>query len=274
MSRAVLQAQKFGAQFSTPSRVRALDLSGPEAVVHIEGDGSVRGKCVLIATGAEYRKLEVPQRDRFDGLGVFYAATQTELVTCGNSDVVVVGGGNSAGQAIMFLSQHTRQVTVLLRGADMQSSMSSYLAERIQATANVTVRPHTVVRRLLGDERLEAVEIEDTQSERCEVLQTPALFSFIGVNPCTRWLPPEVETDGDGFICTGREVSGSANWPLKRLPFPMETSHPGVFAAGDARAGSTKRVSSAVGEGAMAIHHVHTYLSELEVEKREAQPAT
>ncbi len=274
MSRAVLQAQKFGAQFSTPSRVRALDLSGPEAVVHIEGDGSVKGKCVLIATGAEYRKLDVPQRERFDGLGVYYAATQTELVTCGNSDVVVVGGGNSAGQAIMFLSQHTHRVTVLLRGADMHGSMSSYLADRIEATENVTVRPHTVVRRLLGDERLEAVEIEDTQSSTCEVLQTPALFSFIGANPCTRWLPPEVETDSKGFICTGREVSGRANWPLKRRPYSMETSHPGVFAAGDVRAGSTKRVSSAVGEGAMAIHYVHAYLAEQAPENRELQPAT
>jgi thioredoxin reductase (NADPH) len=229
---------------------------------------------VLIATGAEYRKLDVPHRERFDGLGVYYAATQTELVTCSNADVVVVGGGNSAGQAIMFLSQHTRHVTVLLRGDDMHSSMSSYLAERIEATENVTVRPNTLVRGLLGDERLEAVEIEDTQNGQREALQTPALFSFIGANPCTRWLPPEVETDADGFICTGREVSHPSKWPLKRMPFPMETSHPGVFAAGDVRAGSTKRVSSAVGEGAMAIHYVHAYLAEQEPQAREAQPAT
>jgi thioredoxin reductase (NADPH) len=244
--------------------VSALDLQGDRPTIHIEGDGSVTARCVLIATGAAYRKLDVPERERFDGLGVYYAATQTELVACSNSDVVVVGGGNSAGQAIMFLAQHTRRVTVLLRGGELSAGMSSYLAGRIEAAANVEVRCHTEVRRLLGEERLEAVEIENTETGERTTLDTPALFSFIGAVPCTKWLPPQIETDSDGFVCTGRDLSRPAHWPLARAPFSMETSHPGIFAAGDVRSGSTKRVSSAVGEGAMAIRYVHEYLAEQE----------
>lgn len=262
MGRAVLQAQKFGAQFSTPSFVAALDLGGPLPVVQIDGGEVARARCVLIATGAEYRRLDVPGRERFDGLGVYYAATQTELVACANAEVIVVGGGNSAGQAIMYLSNHTRRVTVLVRNGSLRDSMSSYLAERIEAADNVDVLYHTSVRSLLGDERMEAVEIEDTQTGERRTLPAAALFSFIGAVPCTGWLPPQIETDEEGFVCTGREVTESSSWPLKRRPFPMETSYPGVFAAGDVRVGSTKRVSSAVGEGAMAIKSIHEYLAE------------
>lgn len=268
MSRAVLQAQKFGAQFSTPSQVSALDLDGDLPVIHIEGDGTVTTRCVLIATGAAYRKLDIPGRERFDGLGVYYAATQTELVACHDADVIVVGGGNSAGQAIMFLSQHTRSVTVVLRGSDLYASMSSYLADRIEAAENVKVRYHSQIRRLTGEDRLAAVEIEDTETGATEMVKTPAVFSFIGAVPCTKWLPAEIETDANGFICTGRDVtafsSDSRKRGSQRPALPMETSCPGVFAAGDVRAGSTKRVSSAVGEGAMAIHYVHDYLAEQE----------
>ncbi len=269
MSRAVLQAQKFGAQFSTPSMVESLVLEGELPIIHIEGEGSVIARCVLIATGAAYRKLDLPERERFDGLGVYYAATQTELVACSDTEVIVVGGGNSAGQAIMFLAQHTRRVTVLLRGGDLYASMSSYLARRIEAAENVEVRYHTHVRRLFGGERLEAVEIEDTETGKCEMLKTPALFSFIGAVPCTKWLPPQIETDGNGFICTGRDMTRTAQWALDRAPFPMESSHQGVFAAGDVRSGSTKRVSSAVGEGAMAIRYVHEFLAEILAEQED-----
>jgi thioredoxin reductase (NADPH) len=142
--------------------------------------------------------------------------------------------------------------------------MSSYLAGRIEAADNVKVRFHTQVRKLLGAEQLEAVEIEDTENGCTETLRTPALFSFIGATPCTKWLPPQVQTDSDGFVCTGRDLVRSPHWTLDRAPFPMETSHPGVFAAGDVRSSSTKRVSSAVGEGAMAIRYVHEYLAEPE----------
>lgn len=262
MGRAVLQAQKFGAQFSTPSQVADLDLSGPLPVVRTDGEEWARARCVLIATGADYRRLDVPGRERFDGLGVYYAATQTELVACEQSDIVVVGAGNSAGQAIMYLCGHTRHVTVLVRNGSLHDSMSSYLAERIEAAENVEVLYHTEVRQIMGDERIESVEIEDTQAGERRTLPASALFSFIGAVPCTGWLPPEIETDHNGFICTGREVADSPNWKLERRPYTMETTHPGVFAAGDVRVGSTKRVSSAVGEGAMAIKYIHEYLAE------------
>ncbi len=264
MGRAVLQVQKFGAELSTPSPAVELDLGGPRPAVRIEGNERVEGRCVLIATGADYRKLDIPERERFDGLGVYYAATQTELVSCRGSEVVVVGGGNSAGQAIVFLAEHTRRVVVLLRGGDLGKSMSSYLVGRIQAAGNVEVLYHTAIRRMLGDGVLEAVEIENIQTGERRTVATPAIFSFIGAVPRTGWLPAEVETDAKGFIQTGRGMADSSHWTLGRAPFLLETSCPGVFAAGDVRLGSIKRVSSAVGEGAMAVKYIHEYLAEQE----------
>jgi thioredoxin reductase (NADPH) len=262
MGRAVLQAQKFGTEFSTPSPATALDVGSARPAVRIEGGERVEARCLLIATGADYRQLDVPERARFDGLGVYYAATQTELVSCRGSEVVVVGGGNSAGQAIVFLAEHTRRVLVLLRGDDLGKSMSSYLVDRIQAIPNVEVLYHTEVRRMFGDATLAAVEIENLQTGERRHVATPAVFSFIGAVPRTGWLPPQIETDAKGFIRTGPAVAGSAHWPLERAPYLLETSCPGVFAAGDVRRGSIKRVASAVGEGAMAINYIHAYLTE------------
>jgi thioredoxin reductase (NADPH) len=262
MGRAVLQAQKFGAELSTPSPATELDVGGLRPAVRLEGGERVEARCVLIATGADYRKLDVPDREQFDGLGVYYAATQTELASCRGSEVVVVGGGNSAGQAIVFLAAHTRRVLVLLRGGDLGKSMSSYLVGRIQALTNVEVLYHTEIRRMLGDTTLEAAEIENTRTGERRRVATPAVFCFIGAVPRTGWLPPQIETDAKGFIRTGRGVVGSSRWPLERAPFLLETSCPGVFAAGDVRLGSIKRVSSAVGEGAMAIKYIHEYLAD------------
>ena len=264
MGRAVLQMQKFGAEFSTPSLVMALDLGGALPVVCLEGGERVEARCVLIATGADYRKLDVPERERFDGLGVYYAATQTELVSCRGAEVVVVGGGNSAGQAVMFLSQHTQHVLLILRGGNLRKSMSSYLAARVEAAANVEILYHTQVRRMLGDERLAAVELENTQTGERRTVATPAVFSFIGAVPRTGWLPPQIETDAKGFVRTSHGAAGSPCWTCEREPFLLETSHPGVFAAGDVRLGSIKRVTSAVGEGAMSIKYIHEYLAEQE----------
>ena len=264
MGRAVLQAQKFAAEVSTPCVVEGLELGGALPVVRLEGGERVAARCVLIATGADYRKLDVPERERFDGLGIYYAATQTELVSCRGSDVVVVGGGNAAGQAVMFLAQNTRRVHVLLRGGDLRRSMSSYLVGRIEAADNVEVLYHSTIQRLLGDERLEAVEIAHMPSGERRTIVTPAVFSFIGAVPRTDWLPAEIETDAKGFIRTGREVAGSRAGQVEREAFLLETSYPGVFAAGDVRRGSVKRVSSAVGEGAMAVKYIHEYLAEQE----------
>jgi thioredoxin reductase (NADPH) len=260
--RATLQAQKFGARFSTPSSATALDPGGHHPVVQIEDGERVTARCVLIATGAEYRKLDVPGREEFDGRGVYYAATQTELVTCEGSDVVVVGGGNSSGQAAMFLSEHTRRVILMLRSDDLREDMSSYLVERIEEAPNIEVLLHTEIRRILGDERLQQVEIEDTNTGEVRRMATSAVFTFIGAAPRTGWLPPEIETDDRGFILTGRAVSESARSRQGREPYLLETSRPGVFAAGDVRQGSTQRVASAVGEGAMAVKFIHAYLAD------------
>jgi thioredoxin reductase (NADPH) len=263
MGRALLQAQKFGAEFSTPSPAMGLDLSGMLPAVTIEGGERVEARCVLIATGADYHKLDVPGGERFAGVGVYYAATPVELASCRGAEVIVVGGGNAAGQAIVFLAQSTRKVRVLLRGGDLRKSMSSYLVERIEATDNVEVLTYTEIREMLGDGVLEAVAVENTQTGELHTIATPAVFSFIGAVPHTGWLPADIETDAKGFICTGRAVTDASRWRLKREPFLLETSHPGVFAAGDVRLGSVKRCAAGVGEGSMAIAFVHQYLSSL-----------
>lgn len=260
--RATLQAQKFNAELSSPVCVVGLELQDTHPRVRLDSGERARARCVLIATGADYSKLDIPGREQFDGVGVFYAATPMELTTCEGRDVVVVGGGNSAGQAAMFLSEHTHRVWLLIRGDDMRRSMSSYLADRVDAATNVEVRHHTEVRRILGTERLEGVLVEDTSTGETRRIDTSAVFSFIGAVPRTDWLPPEVETDAKGFIRTGRSVADSPHWKLEREPYLLETSHAGVFAAGDARLDSITRVASAVGEGAMAIKFVHAYLAE------------
>ncbi len=260
-SRAILQAQKFGAHFSSPSEVVRLEFEHDARVVCLDDGQRVSTRCVLIATGANYRKLDVPGREQFEGSGVYYAATQTEAQLCGGSEVLVVGGGNSAGQAVMFLSEHTSRVFLLFREGDLRKSMSSYLAERIESADNIEVLSGTEVYRMLGDQRLEAVEIKSRRTGEARTIRTPAVFTFIGAIPCTGWLPPEIETDSKGFVKTGRLVSASSHWTAEREPFLLETSRPGIFAAGDVRLGSIKRVASAVGEGAMAVKFVHEYLT-------------
>jgi thioredoxin reductase (NADPH) len=259
-TRAILQAQKFGAQFSSPSAVARLAFEKGHALLWLDDGQQVSTRCVLIATGAEYRKLDVPMREQFEGLGIYYAATPTELQLCRGSEVIVVGGGNSAGQAVMFLSEQTPRVFLLLRGGDLRKSMSSYLADRIEGADNIEVLSNAEIIRLLGDQRLEAVDIKDTRSGETRTIRTSAVFTFIGAIPCTNWLPSEIETDSKGFVKTGRLVSSSPYWTADREPFFLETSRPGIFAAGDVRLGSTKRVSSAVGEGAMAVQLAHGYL--------------
>lgn len=259
-ARATLQAQKFGAEFAVPAPVVGLGDGTPTAV-DIQGGEQVQASCVLIATGAEYRRLDVPDPNRFDGRGVYYAATSTELDACAGSEVVVVGGGNSAGQAVMFLSERTPAVRLLLRSGDLRRSMAAYLADRIEHAPNVSISLHTEIRRLHGGERLEAVEVENTTTGETSTIATPAVFVFIGAVPCTAWLPSAIATDPKGFIRTGRTAADAPGWTLSRPPFLLETSRPGVFAAGDVRLGSIPRVASAVGEGAMAVKFVHEYLA-------------
>jgi thioredoxin reductase (NADPH) len=259
-SRAILQARKFGVQFSTPSQVMRLEFQNGAPVVWFDDGEHISTRCLLIATGANYRKLDVSRREEFEGLGVYYAATQTEAQLCRGSEVIVVGGGNSAGQAAMFLSEQTSRVLLILRGGDLRKGMSSYLADRIEGAGNIEVLSDAVISRMLGDQRLTAVEIKNHRTGETRSVQTPAVFTFIGAIPCTGWLPAEIETDSKGFVKTGRLVSTSPYWTADREPFLLETSRPSIFAAGDVRLGSIKRVASAVGEGSMAVQFVHEYL--------------
>ena len=182
---------------------------------------------------------------------------------CWGSDVVVVGGGNSAGQAVIFLATQVRKIYLVIRGDNLYKDMSSYLARRIEQTPNIEVLLNTEVRRMSGDGHLSEVELVNNKTGEVRVIKTPALFSFIGAVPRTDWLPAEIEKDAKKFIRTGPTLAQSSNWRARRQPFLLETSHPGVFAAGDVRAGSVKRVASAVGEGAMAVMFVHEYLKDM-----------
>ncbi|MCC2668591.1 MAG: thioredoxin reductase [Armatimonadetes bacterium] len=259
--RAELQARKFGAHLSIPSRVESLAFENNYPVLRLDDGETLTARCLLIATGAEYRRLEAPGFEAFEGSGVYYAATPNEAQICSGEEVLVVGGGNSAGQAAVFLASHVRKVLLVIRGNDLYKSMSSYLVHRIEQTPNIELLCRTTIRRMSGNGHLETVEIvsAETGEERC--VRTPGVFSFIGALPRTDWLPAEIERDAKGFIRTGPDLATSSHWSLPRQPFLLETSQPGVFAAGDVRSGSAKRVAAAVGEGAMAVQLIHQYLS-------------
>lgn len=261
--RATLQAQKFGVQLSTPANVTKLHFEGKFPVLELEGNERITTKALLIASGANYRKLPVSGRERFDGTGVYYAATPMEAKMCADGQVVVVGGGNSAGQAAIFLSEHVHQVFLLIRGDNLPQTMSHYLLQRIEETPNIKVLTYTEISQMHGNTYLEKVELINNRTGEKSDLPIVAVFSFIGAKPCTEWLPDAIETDKNGFVCTGPQVAHSPQWKAHRQPFWLETSRAGVFAAGDVRATSVKRVASAVGEGSMAVQFVHEYLKEV-----------
>ena len=263
---AQLQAYRFGAKFSTPSQALSLRYNTEgeyRACIEIEGCPAIlRAKSVLIATGADYRRLDAENRERFEGAGVYYAATALEGQICRNETVIVVGSGNSAGQAAMFLSEGAAKVLLVIRGDDITKKMSDYLSRRVQAQPNIEIVYRTEIRKMFGDQRLEEVELENTRTEERRMVKTPAVFSMIGARPCTEWLPPEIERDEKGFIKTGADVAEAPAWrENKRRPAPLETSLPGIFAAGDVRSGSVKRCAAAVGEGGMAVAGIHMSLA-------------
>ena len=261
---AQLQAYRFGAKFSTPAEALSLQYHrDDEYRVCLETEGCsavLRAKALLIATGADYRRLEAEGREQFEGVGVYYAATALEGQLCRNETVVVAGSGNSAGQAAMFLSEGAAKVLLLIRGNSMK--MSDYLSRRVQAHDNIEILYHTEIRKTSGGKKLEQIELENTKTGERQVVRTPAVFSMIGARPCTDWLPPEIERDANGFIKTGMSVAGAPAWQAnKHQPSPLETSLPGIFAAGDVRSGSVKRCAAAVGEGGMAIAGVQMRLA-------------
>lgn len=258
--RAVLQANKFGAHLSIPTPVVRLEFDKAYPLLRLEGGDTVAAKCLLIASGAEYRRLQVEGCARFEGTGVYYSATRNEAEVCRGAEVVLVGGGNSAGQAAVFLAEHAGKVLLLIRGDDLYKNMSSYLAHRIERTPNIELLRNTTIERMCGDGHLSGVEMVNRQTGGKRKVETPAVFSFIGAMPRTDWLPAEIERDPKGFVNTGPALGQSPHWTARRQPFLLETSRAGVFAAGDVRSGSVKRVASAVGEGAMAVQFVHEYL--------------
>jgi thioredoxin reductase (NADPH) len=261
---AQLQAYRFGAKFSTPAQALSLAFNEGEyrAILQIEGcDATLMAKCVIIATGADYHRLEAEGRENFEGSGVYYAATPREGQLCHGSTVVVAGGGNSAGQAAMFLSEGAEKVLLVVRGESLTKSMSSYLSRRIEARENIEILTSTEIRKMTGGKVLEAIELEHTKTHERRTVQTSAVFSMVGAKPCTSWLPPEIERDEKGFIKTGQAVADAPSWKgMSRSPGPLETSRPGIFAAGDVRSGSVKRCAAAVGEGGTAVEGVHEVL--------------
>ena len=263
---AQLQAYRFGAKFSTPSQALSLRYNPEEeyrACIEIEGCPAIlRSKAVLIATGADYRRLDAENRERFEGVGVYYAATALEGQICRNETVIVAGSGNSAGQAAMFLSEGAAKVLLVVRSDDITKKMSDYLSRRVQTQPNIEILYRTEIRKLFGDQRLEQVELENTKTGERRMVKTLAVFSMIGARPCTEWLPPEIVRDEKGFIKTGSDVAEAPAWrENKRRPAPLETSLPGIFAAGDVRSGSVKRCAAAVGEGGVAVAGIHMSLA-------------
>ena len=262
--RARRQASKFGAEILTARSVAALEARGSSRVVRFADGGEVAAHTVVLATGVAYHKLEVPDADRFTGLGVFYGSAATEAPAVADQEVYVVGGANSAGQAAVFLSRHARRVTLLVRADALERSMSYYLIRQINDIPNIEVRTRTQVVGMAGQEHLEWLRLCDTRTGTVREVASNFLFVFIGAAPCTDWLDGVVQRDPKGFVLTGPDllVGGKrpAGWWLDRDPYYLEGIVPGIFAAGDARANSVKRVASAVGEGAMAIQLVHRYL--------------
>jgi thioredoxin reductase (NADPH) len=267
--RAVIQARRFGAEILTPQEAVELRIQDPYRIVRLADGTEISGEALLIATGVQWRKLDVPGMDRLTGVGVYYGAGSTEAMSCQDDDVYIVGGANSAGQAALNFSRYARRVVILVRGKSLASSMSQYLIDEIGRTANISVEYQTQVVEVHGDDHLKAITIECGRTNTRDRVDADALFIFIGARPGTDWLEGVVARDKNGFILTGASLMHDGkppqSWTLEREPSLLETSVPGVFAVGDVRHGSVKRVASGVGEGSIAIQFVHEYLSKAAV---------
>ena len=264
-ARAYNQAQKFGAQMLIAKATR-LACDHKPYVVEVENGARIQTRTIVIATGAEYRRPPLKNLSRFEGAGVYYGATFVEAQSCSGEEVIVVGGGNSAGQAAVFLGETVKRVNMLVRSASLAESMSRYLIRRIEYTPTIILRPHTEIMALEGDDHLESVRWRNNQTGQIEEHNIGHVFIMTGADPNTRWLDGCVALDAKAFIKAGPDLSpedlSAARWPLARPPYLLETSLPGVFAIGDVRGGSIKRVASAVGEGSIAISFVHQVLQE------------
>lgn len=264
--RALTQAEKFGAELMIAKGARRLSCEKKPYAIPIDDELRILARTVIIATGARYRKLSVPNLERFEGAGVYYAATPMEAQLCRGEEVVIVGGGNAAGQAAVFLAQTAGRLHILVRATGLAESMSRYLIRRIEQNPAIVLRPRTQIVVLEGVGHLERVSWRDNETGAVTTHDIRHVFSMTGAVPSTSWLDGCVALDGSGFVKTGPDLSeedlAAAHWPLARPPHLLETSKPGVFAVGDVRRGNIKRVASAVGEGSIAITFVHQALSE------------
>jgi thioredoxin reductase (NADPH) len=264
--RAFTQAEKFGARFAVARGAVRLHCDDVPYGVELAGGAIVRARAVIVATGVEYRKLEVPNLARFEGVGVYYAATHIESQLCDEEESIVVGGGNSAGQAATFLARRSKHVHMLIRGPNLAASMSHYLIRRIEEAPNITLHRQTQITALEGDGHLERVTWRDEAKGEVSTHSIRHVFSMVGAKPNTDWLHGCLSTDDKGFVATGadlpKEVLATPRWKLPRSPHSFETSRPRVFAVGDVRSGSVKRVASAVGEGSVCVQFLHRVLGE------------
>ncbi|ELR72868.1 Thioredoxin reductase [Fulvivirga imtechensis AK7] len=265
--RAITQATRFGIEFLSPQEVVDISLKDNYKIVKLANGNEINTKSIIITTGVDYRQLEAEGVNDFTGAGIYYGAATTEANACKDEEVYVVGGGNSAGQAAMYLSNFARRVYMLIRKPDLKSSMSQYLIDQIAATENIEVTGHTEVVRAHGTDRLKELTLKDVKTGEERTVPAGALLIFIGAKPITAWLGLNIVKDEKGFIETGNSLhkyeTFKKSWKLDREPFLLETCSPGIFAAGDVRAGAMNRVASAVGEGAMAIKFIHEYLAEI-----------
>ncbi|WP_329104062.1 FAD-dependent oxidoreductase [Streptomyces sp. NBC_01439] len=264
--RATIQASRFGAEILHPVEVVSLTRDDPAKILTLADGTEISAETVLLATGVSYNRLEAPGADRFEGAGLYYGAATTESSACISQHVFIVGGANSAGQAAVHFAKYAARVTILVRAASLDASMSRYLIDEIDRTPNIEVKVRTTVVRLDGEEHLERLTLHDADTGEDTEVPARFMFTFIGARPHTDWLAGVVERDEYGFVLTGSDLISNggelpAEWSLERAPYPLETSVPGVFAAGDVRAHSVKRVASGVGEGAMAVSLIHRYRS-------------
>lgn len=265
--RAVAQARRFGVEILAPQEARSLRADGPYRYLQLSDGSEVSCHVLIVATGVQWRKLDVPGVDRLQGAGVYYGSGSTEAMSCKDETVFVVGGANSAGQAAMNFSRYAAKVIMLVRGDGLAATMSQYLIDQIKQTPNIEVYTHSRVTEAHGEDHLTAITIACDTTGTSETLPAASLFIFIGAEPRTEWLGDAIQRDERGFVLTGaaflRNRIKPKNWPLEREPTIFETNVPGVFAVGDVRQGSVKRVASGVGEGSIAVQFVHQYLASL-----------
>ena len=258
--RALQQARRLGAEILVTRTIARLDATTRQ--LHLDGGDVVRARTIILACGVAWRQLSIEGFDRLTGRGIYYGAARSEAPSTHGRDIHIVGAGNSAGQAALFFSTHARSVTILCRGESLEKSMSRYLIDQLAARHNIHVLLRTQVVAVQGDVALEAIDVCDSTTQQTTRLESGGLFLFIGADPQTGWLPPEIAVDVRGFVLTGAEMRATGRWTLDRDPYLLETSVPGIFACGDVRFGPVKRVAAAVGEGSMAIAFVHQYLKD------------